>query len=181
MVINKNIIEIIKNGGVGVVPTDTIYGVVGTVFDSEVVERIKKAKGRDETKRYIVLVGRADQLPDLGIYLSEKQLKAVKKLWENPISVDLHCDNTVDHISGNYGSIAVRMPKPMWLRNFLTTTGPIIATSANVSGMQTPNDIKEIQTMLPGLDFYLEGPTGTIPSRLARLDSDGSIEWLKRS
>ena len=51
-----NIVEILKNGGVGVLPTDTLYGLVGSALRPEVVERIIELKNRPEDKKFIVLI-----------------------------------------------------------------------------------------------------------------------------
>ena len=51
-----NIIKILKSGGVGVMPTDTLYGLVGSAFSKEAVKRIYKIKNRDKKKKLIILI-----------------------------------------------------------------------------------------------------------------------------
>ena len=67
MEFDQNIIDIIKNGGVGVLPTDTIFGVVASVFKPEAVARIYEVKKRPNDKKLIVLISNRGQLPSLGV------------------------------------------------------------------------------------------------------------------
>lgn len=181
MQINEKIIADIKSGAVGVMPSDTIYGVFGTVFDPAVSQRIHDIKNRDDTKRLVVLIGNRGQLPSLGISPTEKQLLAINEVWPGPVSLVMDCDDSLEHLHKGYSDIAVRLPADTSLRRFLNETGPLIATSANISGQPTSRDIEEIKLQLPGLDFYIEGPVGDTPSRLARLEPNGQITWLNRT
>lgn len=181
MQFSEELITAIKNGAVGVMPSDTIYGIFGTVFNQAVSDRIHGIKGRDDSKRFIILIGNRGQLPSLGISLSEKQLSALNEVWPGPVSVVLDCDDSLEHIHKGYSDIAVRLPADTNLRRFLNETGPVIATSANLSSQPTPSDINQIKQQLPGLDFYIEGPVSEAPSRLARLEKNGQITWLNRS
>jgi L-threonylcarbamoyladenylate synthase len=178
---DQKLISDIKSGAVGVMPSDTIYGIFGTVFLPDVAERITQIKNRDQSKRFVVLIGNRGQLPSLGINLSSKQLEALNEIWPGPVSIVMDCDHTLDHIHYGHEDIAVRLPADTNLRKFLNETGPLIATSANLSGQSTPTNIEEIKTQLPGLDFYIEGPIGDTPSRIARLEKNGQITWLNRS
>lgn len=179
MKIDNQVINLIKAGGVGVLPTDTIFGIVAGVNFPESIQRIYAVKNRPADKRFIILIGNRGQLPALGINPSEKQLKALNEYWPGPVSIDLMCDDTLPHLHDEKFSIAVRLPAETWLRRLINETGPIVATSANLSGEATLNNIEDIKSKLPELDFYLDGPVSSEPSRVGKLDENGNIFWLR--
>lgn len=63
----KNIIKILKSSGVGVMPTDTIYGLVGRAEDKKAVERIYKIKRRNKKKPFIILISNIQDLKKFGV------------------------------------------------------------------------------------------------------------------
>ena len=181
MEFDQNIIDIIKNGGVGVLPTDTIFGVVASVFKPEAVARIYEVKKRPNNKKLIVLISNRGQLPSLGVNPNSRQLEALNEFWPGPISVILKSDNTLPHVHAFDSTIAIRLPADTKLRSLINQTGPIIATSANLSSEPTPNSIEDIKIALPNLDFYIDGSVGKVPSSLAKMDEDGYVDWLNRN
>jgi L-threonylcarbamoyladenylate synthase len=179
MKIDDQVITTIKNGGVGVMPTDTIYGVVASVKFPEAIERIYSAKKRPNDKRFIVLIGNRGQLPSLGINPNLKQVEVLNEFWPGPFSMAMACDDTLPYLHNEKFSIAVRLPAETWLRHLINETGPIVATSANISNEATPNNIEDIKSQLPGLDFYIEGPVNAEPSKLGILNEKGEVFWLR--
>ena len=72
MSLEKNI-KIIHNGGIGVFPTDTLYGIVGSAFSKTAVERIYKVKGRHKQKPFIILISSINDIKKFGIVLNKTQ------------------------------------------------------------------------------------------------------------
>ncbi|MGI9027539.1 MAG: L-threonylcarbamoyladenylate synthase [Candidatus Saccharimonadales bacterium] len=177
-----SVIEKINKGAVGVLPTDTVYGLVAAANQPAAIERIYALKGRDASKPFIILISDIRQLEMFDIALRSLQIEKLAELWKEPVSVILPCNNNAfEYLHRGQRSLAFRIPQVHWLKVLLATTGPIVATSANVSGQPIFRDINEISKQLPGLDFYIEGPTSEEPSRLARLHNDGSVKWLQRA
>lgn len=177
----QDIVERLKRGEVGVMPTDTIYGIVALVRFRESIERIYNLKRRHSGKPFIVLISDVSQLPLLGIYTTSKQLKAAESQWPGPVSVILPSpEPALLYLHRGLDSLAVRLPKPAWLREIVKQTGPMAATSANLSGQPTQDNMREIKRQLPGLDFYLEGTVGKVASKLVRAKTDGTLEQLSR-
>lgn len=179
MQIDQQIIDTIKSGGVGVMPTDTIYGIVASAANAEAVKRIHYIKNRSEDKRLIVLIGNRGQLPSLGVIPNSKEIQALNEFWPGPVSIILSTDGSLPHLHAEDATLGARLPAETWLRQFINQTGPIVATSANISGEPTPNNIEVIKQQLPGLDFYVEGPVHSEPSRLGKIDENGDIFWLR--
>jgi L-threonylcarbamoyladenylate synthase len=143
---NKEIVKILKNGGVGVLATDTIYGLVGSALSKKAVARIYKIRKRDRKKPFIILIGSLDDLKLFGVKASSRLTNFLKKNWPGPLSVILPCGNK---------TLAFRLPAKKRLIKILKQTGPLVAPSANISGRPPAKDIKEAKKYFGNkVDFY---------------------------
>lgn len=175
------IAEKLQDGAIGILPTDTIYGVVGVAGLPETIDRIYEAKGREDHKPFVILISEITQLEGLAISLSEAQIEKLQELWQEPVSVILACEaEELNYLHRGKKTLAIRIPNQVWLKELIHVTGPIVATSANISGQPVANSYEEIMQQLPNLDFYIEGATGNTPSKLAILKDNGDVEWLQR-
>ncbi|MCX6713857.1 MAG: Sua5/YciO/YrdC/YwlC family protein, partial [Candidatus Vogelbacteria bacterium] len=91
--IAQDIIKIIKRGGVGILHTDTLYGIVGLALAPVTVERIYRLKKRSDGKPFIVLISSWQDLERINVEITPEQKKILKKVWPGPVSVVLPCDN----------------------------------------------------------------------------------------
>ena len=173
--VNK-IIETLKSGGVGVIATDTIYGIVGQALDETVVERIYKLKQRQLSKPFIILINSLADLESFGIKLSDKESNEIMKFWPGPVSVILNCEFSKFiylHRGGN--TLAFRMPAIDWLRDIIQSTGPLVAPSANPEGLAPADTIKQAKNYFgTKIDFYKSGKTTSRPSKIIQI-KDGKI------
>lgn len=189
---NTDLIKTLKNGGIVVMPTDTIYGVVGSAENKSTVERIYKVRNRPLEKRCIVLIGDLDELKKLDIVLNEEEKETLKEYWLNdfdleikkirPTSVELRFTNkNFTYLHLDNGFLAFRLPQSLELRNLLKQTGPLIAPSANLSGLPPAKTIQEAKSYFAdGVDLYVDG--GYIEgnaSKIIRLNQDGSIVVIR--
>ncbi|KKU94250.1 MAG: Sua5/YciO/YrdC/YwlC family protein [Candidatus Jorgensenbacteria bacterium GW2011_GWA1_48_13] len=167
-----NLSQIIKKGGVGVIPTDTVYGIVGSVFSRRAVERIYRLRKRDRRKPFIVLISGFGDLKKLSVKPNKETTSLLKKLWPGPVSVILPCKNKkFAYIHRGTSSVAFRLPKDIWLRNFLKKTGPLVAPSANLAGKPPAKTIAEARKYFGNkVDFYFnKGRRGGAPSTLVEI------------
>jgi tRNA threonylcarbamoyl adenosine modification protein (Sua5/YciO/YrdC/YwlC family) len=168
----------LKQGAVGVMLTDTVYGLVCRADDPAAVARLYALKHR-ENKPGTVIAGRLQQLIDLG--LKARYLKAVEHLWPNPVSVVIPCDETHTYLHQGKHSLAVRVPAPEPLRQLLLQTGPLLTSSANMPGEPTATTVAEARAYFgDNVDFYADGgPVGDhLPSTVIRVVDD-AIEVLR--
>lgn len=178
---SDEIIVKIKNGQVGVIPTDTVFGIVASALLPDSVSRIYREKSRPGFKPFVIIISDYDQLSLMDVELSPSMKQALEKVWPAPVSVLLPCTGeSLKYLHRGTQELAIRMPKSQKLREFLGKTGPLVATSANISGIPMPDNLADIKKQLPNLDFYEDGPTGKTPSILVRLYPDGSIQELTR-
>jgi len=128
---DNNLIKEIAKGAVGVLPTDTVYGLVASARNSRAVERLYKLKHR-ENKPGTVIAASCEQLVQLGV--EQKYIDEAKAFWPNQISIILPVGAQLDYLSQGLGSIAFRVVADDALRTLLEKTGPLLTSSANDPG-----------------------------------------------
>lgn len=157
--IPKEIIEKIRMGAIAVLPTDTIYGIVGSALRSDVVERIYDLQTRGGKKPMIVLISGIEDLKKFSIVLSSKYSSFLKKIWPAPISVIIPCpEEEYKYLHRGMKTVAFRLPKDEWLRNLLKKTGPLVAPSASPEGLRPAQTIQDAKNYFgERVDLYIDG------------------------
>lgn len=170
--------EILNDGGIGVFPTDTVYGVVAKATDRLAVERLYALKQR-ERKPGTIVASSVDQLVSLGI--PKKFLAIGEEYWPASLSVILPLENEHGYIHQGIGTVAVRVVADARLRDILQKTGPLVTSSANHPGMPEAATVEEaINYFGDNVDFYVDGGdlSGRKASTIIRLGDDG-IEVIR--
>ena len=164
----KKIIKILKAGGVGVMPTDTLYGLVGSAFSKKAIKRIYKLKRRNKKKKLIVLISDLKDFKKFKIKINKEQAKILEKFWPGKVSIIL---------SGT----AFRMPENERLIEILKKTGPLIAPSANPEGLKPAENIMQAKRYFGDqVDFYLNGRRSkNKPSKLVKIKGDKIVVLRK--
>lgn len=165
-------ISIISDGGVGVIQTDTLYGLVGSAYSKKTVNRMYKIKGRSESKPFIILISSIDDIKDFGVKLLDEQKDFLDNVWPGPTSIIVSCPSKKFlYLHRGTKSLAFRMPKNKKLRDFLEMTGPIVAPSANPQGLKPAHTIDEAKKYFGDkVDFYIDrGRKVGKPSRVISL------------
>lgn len=167
--------EIIQEGGAGVLPTDTLYGLVGSALMPDTVDRIYKLKERNSLKPLIVLISDTEQLEQFGIELSESLVEQLESYWPGAYSIILPTlDDQFEYLSRNTDTIAFRLPDNNELRELIRVTGPIVAPSANPEGFPPATTVDAAKKYFgTDVDFYVDG--GELvgkPSTILAFDDD---------
>lgn len=154
----RSAVEILKRGGVGVLATDTLYGLVGSAFSLETVDRIYKLKQRDRAKPFIVLVSGIEDLEKFGVVLSEKLVENLKQYWPGPYSILLPVTGKqFAYIHRGTNQMAFRIPDKADFLEILAQTGPLVAPSANIERMPPAQNIEEARNYFGAqVDFYVD-------------------------
>lgn len=174
--VETNIIELLKAGKVGVMPTDTIYGIVGSALNQVAVEEIYALRKRETNKPFIVLVSSVDDLKKFAVSLTKEQKDFLEKNWPNPLSVVLTVGGAeFKYLHRGKNSLAFRMPKKKELLELLKQVGPLVAPSANTAGGKPAETVEEAKKYFDDkVSFYLdEGELKSKPSTIVRLYEDG--------
>ena len=178
---DKNLIKTLRGGGVVVMPTDTIYGIVGNAQDASTVERVYKTRKRAPERPCIVLISDINELKKFAVTLSEKQKSAIEN-FSVPTSFILKCgDEKLAYLHRGTKTLAFRLPYLPMLQELLLKTGPLIAPSANTEGLPPAKNIPEAQKYFGNqIDLYIDGgKINNRHSKLVRLNEDGSIFVLR--
>jgi L-threonylcarbamoyladenylate synthase len=171
-------ISLLKNGGVGIIPTDTVYGLVCRATDNDAVSRLYRLKHR-EHKPGTIIAAKVQQLIDIG--LRARYVKAVESYWPNPLSVVIPCGEELAYLHQGQYSLAVRLPSDPALQVVLAQTGALLTSSANSPGQPTATNLAEAKAYFgDSVDFYIDGGsiTDAKPSTVIRIVDD-AIEVLR--
>ena len=183
----KEIAQIIKNNGIGILPTDTLYGIVGSAFSKKAVLRIYKTKGRDENKPFIILISSIKDLDQFGIQYTNKLefVRMLQKFWPGKVSIILPIEKKFqkkfEYLHRGTNTLAFRLPKKKSLTDLLKKTGPLVAPSANPQSLTPASNIKEAKSYFgTTVDFYVAGGTlKSKPSTIIKIDKNNEIEVLR--
>lgn len=154
---------IIGNGGLVVIPTDTVYGVACDPRNAKAIERIYEAKHRPRFKALQVLLASVDQLDELGLDLPAPLNRLAAQFLPgafSPIAVAREdCDlATVNRARQGFATQGIRIPNSAVTLRILRQIGPLAASSANRSGEESAQTVEEAQASLgDAVDLYLNG------------------------
>ena len=179
----QEVIKLLNSGKVGVMPTDTIYGIVGSALNPKTVEEIYRLRKRAPEKPMIILISSLKDLEKFEINLTNTQKEFLEKIWPNPVSVVLPCNlEKFKYLHRGTNSLAFRMPKDKRFLEILRKVGPIVAPSANFEGKKFAETINEAKKYFgDSVAFYCEatrssykdgGDIKTMPSTLVTFDKD---------
>lgn len=168
-------------GAVGVLPTDTVYGVVCAAADTVAVARLYALKHR-EHKPGTIIAADIDQLVALG--LKKRYLTPVADYWPGAVSVVIPCGlehPELAYLHQDVGSLAVRLPSGDALQALLRRTGPLLTSSANLPAQPPAATLEQARGYFGDtVDFYVDGGDygQHLPSTVIRIVDD-AIEVLR--
>jgi len=151
---------IIKKGGIGAFPTETVYGLGANAFNPLAVARVFEVKGRPSFDPLIIHVAHPQDLERLVKEIPSPAKKLMKRFWPGPLTVVLLKKEEVpDIVTAGLPSVAVRMPKhPMTLRLIDEGGCPLVGPSANPFGYLSPTTAEHVRKQLGDqIDFILDG------------------------
>lgn len=171
---DKNVRKL-KDSGIGIIPTDTIYGIVGCALDKPAVRKIYELKNRAPSKPFIVLISSPDDLELFNINVTPTVIESLDKHWPGPVSIILECpDPDLDYLHRGTNTLAFRLPNNIELTNLIKQTGPLVAPSANPEGLPSANNISEAKAYFGDqIDFYVEGKVNSKPSKIIKITKSG--------
>lgn len=177
-------IEVLKNGGTILYPTDTIWGIGCDATNEEACQKIIKIKNRPEEKSFILLMDGFQMLekyvPDFNAVCYD-----LVDLSEDPITIIYpSAKGIAPSILASDGTVGIRITKdPICLKLIRGLRKPIVSTSANPSGKPIPSNFSEIDPLIKqGVDAILEERTNeqmTIPSKIIKIGLDGSVKIIR--
>jgi L-threonylcarbamoyladenylate synthase len=159
-------VQIIENQGLVAFPTDTLYGVAASPFNTSAIEKIFLAKQRPRNKALPILIGDLNQLETLVSFISDRVKIIAETFWPGALTLILPKHPSLPTELSSFPTVGIRMPNLDFTLKLLRQTGPLATTSANISGGIDPTTAAEVLTQLGGrVDLILDG--GTTPGGVA--------------
>lgn len=149
--------NVVKDGGIIVFPTDTVYGIGCDPYNKNSVDRIYQIKERPKTKPFPILAYSIDTASDIIEFDSDSK-KIAKKFWPGPLTLILKLkDEKLKESLNIKEKVAIRVPKNDCLLNLLEKTKFLIGTSANTSGEKSFTKSQDCYKSLKDFDVFLDG------------------------
>ena len=179
--IMKEIIDVINNDGIVIMPTDTIYGIVAKATNEDVIKRVYSLKKRDDRKPMLILVSDNEMLKDYVSSINELEQTLIDNLWPGPLTIIFDKKNISDLLTGRLPTVGVRIPNNKEMLDIISSVGvPLLSTSVNLSGEKSATCVSNInKTMLDNVDFvYDNGECNDVPSTIIRV-VNGEVKILR--
>ena len=170
----ENALAVLRNGGVILYPTDTIWGIGCDATNDKAVQKIFNLKKREDSKAMIVLVADEREVlqyvaaPDLNVFeFIKQQSRPTTIIYESAIGM-------ADGLIAADGSIAMRIVKDKFCKHLIKRLRkPIVSTSANISGEPSPNTFSEISEEIKnGVDHIVQwrqdNTQASLPSQIVK-------------
>jgi L-threonylcarbamoyladenylate synthase len=150
--------SLVKAGGLIAFPTDTVYGIGVSAFQRNAIDKIYQVKGRSIQKAIPILIGDPETAELITPPLAPIVQKLVDRFWPGPLTLVLPLLSTLpDNLSPTL-TIGLRVPDHPLTRSMLRVTGPLAATSANLSGEPSASTADEVQSQIGSkVDLILDG------------------------
>ena len=179
--------QVIKDGGVILYPTDTVWGLGCDATNPKAVEKIFNIKQRDEKKSLVILVANLDMLakyvkeiPNIALDLIEVNTSPMTIIYPQ-------AQGLAHNAIAEDGSVAIRIPMSQFCQKLsYKTKKPIISTSANISGEETPKRFKDIPEEIKNAVNYIVPPTieekssTHKASQIIKVGVKGEIEIIRK-
>lgn len=142
----KTAANIIKNGGLVLFPTETVYGIGANGLDKNAVKKIFIAKGRKQDNPLILHISNFDMLKLISRNINNVEQKLIDAFWPGPFTIILNRTNNVpDEVTGGLDTVGIRMPSSPIAKYIIEYSGvPIAAPSANISGKPSGTNLDDI-------------------------------------
>ncbi len=171
----KELIASLQKGNLAVIPTDTLYGLIGLALSKRAVSSIYTLKGRNEKKPLIILISNISELELFDVSVDAAAKKVLKEVWPGKVTVILPVKGKkFEYLHRGTNSLAFRLPDVAKLRALIKKTGPLVAPSANPEGLPPAESIEEARKYLGEKVMYVDG--GKIKgkaSTIVRLTENG--------
>lgn len=153
-------VELLKNGEIVAIPTETVYGIAGDARRGDVVKKIFEAKGRPQDNPLIVHISDMEMLPRVVSSVPEDAKKLADAFWPGPLTIIMpKSPNISKENCAGLDSVGVRMPSDPVAHAIIAQSGiPLGAPSANLSGKPSPTSAEDVFADMDGrLPLIIDG------------------------
>lgn len=155
--------DLLIGGKLVAFPTETVYGLGAIISNDKALREIFKIKSRPLSNPLLVHIGNLSQMGQIAVGIPDSAVRLMEKFWPGPLSLILPKHPDISPlITGSTGKVGLRMPAHQVALKLINLSGPLAATSANISSRPSPTEAKHVLDDLGGKIAALidAGPTG---------------------
>lgn len=152
--------KIIKDGGIVIFPTETVYGIGVNGLDETAIKKLYEVKQRPTNKPISLLVNSIEMIEKVAKDITEIEYDLIKKFLPGPLTIVLKKKDTVpDIVTAGFNTVGIRMPENEIALKLIQYAGvPIATPSANISGRPSGTNLKEIMKDFNNkVDYFIDG------------------------
>lgn len=181
----EKVVNIIKNGGLVLYPTDTIWGIGCDATNGAAIEKIYNLKHRPKEKSFILLVDSVEMLKQYVRQLHPR-IETLLEYHQRPLTIIYpEPENLPEFVIHHTGTVAIRLTHDPFCRQIISALGkPIISTSANISGQAFSGHFGAVSSeIIIGVDYVVrhrqKEKVTALPSVIMRMSDDEELEVLR--
>lgn len=176
--------ELIKNGELVGMPTETVYGLAADALNPIAVAKIFAAKGRPADNPLIVHIADISMLTELAFDIPESAYRLAERFWPGPLTMILKKKDCIPDItSGGLDTVGIRMPDHMAARMLIEKSGlPVAAPSGNISGYPSPTKSEHMMRDMNGkIAAVIDGGECSVgvESTVISFENDNTVRILR--
>ncbi|HWQ84583.1 MAG TPA: L-threonylcarbamoyladenylate synthase [Anaerolineales bacterium] len=163
----KQALQVLERGGLVAFPTDTVYGLAASAFDTHGIDRLFQAKERQIEKAIPILLASPADLEQVTLDMPAHARILAQRFWPGPLTLVVPRHPALPENISPSSTIGVRMPDHPVALAILRASGPLAVTSANLSGFPSSTNASQVFNQLDGrVDLIIDGgnTSGGIPS-----------------
>lgn len=159
--------EILRNGGLVGIPTETVYGLAADALNGSAVAKIFKAKGRPMDNPLIVHIADFSDIEKYNLVreIPESAKKLAEKFWPGPLTMIMKKSDVIpDEVSAGLDTVAIRFPSHCLAQAVIKSAHtPLAAPSANLSGSPSPTTANHVMKDMKGrIEAVLDGGASSV-------------------
>ena len=171
--------NLINNGELAIVPTDTVYGIIADATNEEAIKKVYMAKRRSFSKPLIIMVSSIEMLKKYVKNISDVEKRLIEKYWPGRLTILFKRNNKISDLLTNSGDyIGIRLPDNKELCKLMNMLNkPLVSTSANISDNMTITEISMLEDELKNSISYIVdgGILDDLPSTLIKVEDEKII------
>lgn len=171
--------NLINNGDLAIVPTDTVYGIIADATNEEAIKKVYMAKRRSFSKPLIIMVSNIEMLKKYVKNISDVEKRLIEKYWPGRLTILFKRNNKISDLLTNGGDyIGIRLPDNKELCKLMNMLNkPLVSTSANISDNMTITEISMLEDELKNNISYIVdgGKLNDLPSTLIKVEDEKII------
>lgn len=178
----NELVDVIKAKQLAIVPTDTVYGIIGDALDEAVIHKVYEAKKRDYSKPLILMVSDISMLKKYVLEINDLEQRLIERFWPGKLTILFKKNELIsDLITSGSDLVGIRFPDNKELVDVIKKLDkPLISTSCNISTRDVITNVSLIEKeLLDKISYVYDcGEMGDVSSTIVQV-VDNKINILR--